>query len=209
MPETNIDDKEREKLLRAADYLYETIWEDFKSAFELNFDSLLVNEGVRASVFASFRGLVLSADGYGAKELDESGRLARRKSCANRGSEPFDSFKPGDNEPNYVLKAYWPFIRRTTRWADFKEFVACGVMDWRALYVTALGARKLLKRALTRPLPTDSAPKMKVQAAIAKLGERASYPKPCVVSANMSHCDICSSPKANRIENSSAGWWSG
>ena len=145
VPEGGISDDERGKLLKAADYLYNSIWEDFKRDFELDFDALLRKGDVHASIFGSFRGLVLSADGYGTEELSESDRLARRIASANRGREAFDSFNPRENEPNYILKAYWPFIRRTTRWADFKEFIACGVMDWRALYVTSLGARKPVK----------------------------------------------------------------
>ena len=42
------------------------------------------------------------------------------------------------NEANAVVKAFWPFVRRTISDADRKEFVACGMMSWRALYVTAL-----------------------------------------------------------------------
>jgi hypothetical protein len=38
------------------------------------------------------------------------------------------------------VKAFWPFIRRITPYADQREFIACGVMNWRALYVTALGS---------------------------------------------------------------------
>jgi len=39
-----------------------------------------------------------------------------------------------------VVKAFWPFVRRITPFADLREFIACGVMNWRALYVTALGS---------------------------------------------------------------------
>ncbi len=145
VPEAGISDEERGKLLKAADYLYNSIWEEFKRDFELDFDTLLRKRDVHASIFGSFRGLVLSADGYGTEELSENDRLARRIAASNRGRSVFDSFNPRENEPNYILKAYWPFIRRTTRWADFKEFIACGVMDWRALYVTSLGARKPVK----------------------------------------------------------------
>ena len=43
-------------------------------------------------------------------------------------------------EPNAVVKAFWPFVRRITPRADFREFIACGVFDWRAIYITALGS---------------------------------------------------------------------
>jgi hypothetical protein len=68
------------------------------------------------------------------------------------GAEPFPRFRGNGgidhtethsstdepNEANAVVKAFWPFIRRATRDADRKEFVACGLMSWRALYVTSL-----------------------------------------------------------------------
>jgi hypothetical protein len=40
-----------------------------------------------------------------------------------------------------MVKAYWPFIRRMKPYADYREYVACGVFNWRALYITALGAQ--------------------------------------------------------------------
>ena len=39
-----------------------------------------------------------------------------------------------------MVKAFWPFIRRVTPRADFREFIACGVLNWRAIYITALGS---------------------------------------------------------------------
>ncbi len=145
LPENGVSGWEREKLLGAADYLYNSVWDEFRRDFGLNFDTLLGEGDVQACIFGSFRGLVLSADGYETEGLSGSDRLARRIANANRGREAFDRFNQEKNEPNYVLKAYWPFIRRTTRWADYKEFVACGVMDWRALFVTSLGARRPMR----------------------------------------------------------------
>ena len=65
---------------------------------------------------------------------------------ASVGTVPFANFSAdaGFNsdgaEPNAVVKAFWPFVRRVTPRADFREFIACGVFDWRAIYITALGS---------------------------------------------------------------------
>jgi hypothetical protein len=52
-----------------------------------------------------------------------------------------EEFKGQFTEPNAVVKAYWPFIRRVTPEADFRDYVACGVFDFRALYISSLGAQ--------------------------------------------------------------------
>ena len=46
------------------------------------------------------------------------------------------------NEANAVVKAFWPFIRRITPNADQREYIACGVMNWRALYISALSSAR-------------------------------------------------------------------
>ena len=57
---------------------------------------------------------------------------------ASVGTAPFATFSADPRfaadglEPNAVAKAYWPLVRRITPRADFREHVACGVMDWRA-----------------------------------------------------------------------------
>lgn len=61
-------------------------------------------------------------------------------STAYTGFGPFDVFDEKRSEPNAVLKAFWPFIRRSTRWADYRQLIGCGILSWRALFVSALGA---------------------------------------------------------------------
>ncbi len=51
----------------------------------------------------------------------------------------FHTFDSSRNEGHTLLRSLWPFIRRMSPWADYRELVGCGVMDWRALYVSTLG----------------------------------------------------------------------
>lgn len=61
-------------------------------------------------------------------------------STGTTGMGAFDIFDEKAGEPNAVLKSYWPFIRRMARWADYRQVVGCGILSWRALYVSAMGA---------------------------------------------------------------------
>jgi hypothetical protein len=138
LPERDVSDPEA--LSEASRYLYSGVWDDFCKSTGI--DSIA---GGRASrVFANFRGLVIATDG-----LPEAAEP--RQFPGSAGAEPFPRFKGNGgidhtgtrsstepNEANAVLKAFWPFIRRSTPDADRKEFVACGAMSWRALYVTTL-----------------------------------------------------------------------
>jgi hypothetical protein len=92
------------------------------------------------------------------------------------GAQPFPRFKGNGgidptgtrscdepNESNAVVKAFWPFIRRSIRDADRKEFVVCGVMSWRALYVTALNCPPTFEwqeeaRSSRTEIPADQLP---------------------------------------------------
>jgi hypothetical protein len=66
------------------------------------------------------------------------------------GIVKFPTFDPDSAESNAVLKAFWPFLRRITPGADYRDFTACGVMDWRALYITALGSSSQYSRDAER-----------------------------------------------------------
>jgi hypothetical protein len=139
LPEHGVSSSDAASLLAASRYLYDDLWEEFCRAMDV--DILKMDAG---RVFANFRGLVISTDG-----LPEG--IEERRFPGSSGAEPFPRFKGNGgidhtgtrsseepNEANAVVKAFWPFIRRATRQADRKEFVACGVMNWRALYVTSL-----------------------------------------------------------------------
>lgn len=56
--------------------------------------------------------------------------------------EPAD----GKSEANAVIKAFWPFVRRITHDADYKEHIACGLLNWRALFITSLGAKSTVRQ---------------------------------------------------------------
>jgi len=72
--------------------------------------------------------------------------LPQGAETASVGTAPFAGFSADPRfaadgvEANAVAKAYWPLMRRITPHADFREHVACGVMDWRAIYIADLGA---------------------------------------------------------------------
>ena len=144
LPEHAVSGQDAEALLAASQYLYADIWDDFCKAMGLH--SLAGAETAR--IFASFRGLVMSTDGL--KGTGEEDRYP-----GSSGARPFPRFQGNGgldhtgtrssdqpNEANAVVKAFWPFARRITPEADQKEFVACGVMNWRALYVTALNSSR-------------------------------------------------------------------
>jgi hypothetical protein len=140
IPEHDISGADADALSAASRYLYLELWEEFCRTLGLN----ELGEGETTRVFANFRGLVMPTDG-----LPET--TEHRAYPGSSGAEPFPRFRGNGgtdhtgtrsseqpNEANAVVKAFWPFVRRITPDADQKEFVACGVMNWRALYVTAL-----------------------------------------------------------------------
>ncbi len=60
------------------------------------------------------------------------------------GFGPLSKFDEDANEGNAVLKSLWPFMRRITPWADYSDWVGCGIIGGRALYITALGSDALV-----------------------------------------------------------------
>jgi hypothetical protein len=143
---------ETEVLLGASKYLYAGIWNELCEDFGFKFEDI---PGDRGRVFANFRGLVMStagADHLGSEPapwapkdgskgpLTDAMPLEERRATATPGKQPFRKFDGEGPEPNAVVKAFWPFIRRIKPFADYREYIACGVFDWRAIYVTALGS---------------------------------------------------------------------
>jgi hypothetical protein len=120
------DDAESLKVY--ADFLYEEVWDEFCRGFGFSLQRIV---GKTDKVFANSRGLVLSTRGTG-EPLD------RALTEAVEGDRPhrFDVV-----EANAVLEGYWPFLRRLRPEADYRDWIACGVFDWRALYVSSLGAQ--------------------------------------------------------------------
>jgi hypothetical protein len=131
-------------LKAAADYLYDEIWKDFCRDFGFNINSIA---GEKDVVFASFRGLIMSTCGT---EVIEHGKLVRApepkylSEMSHPGSMPFLRFDGGWEdkvEPNAVVKAYMPFMRRFRPESDGRDWIACGIFDWRALYIDTVGAQ--------------------------------------------------------------------
>ena len=129
--ETDVSTDDAKKLLEASNLLFRDIWEEFCAEFDC---SLVDIAGETDKVFANFRGVVLS--GRGKEPEAGKSRLSRFSFSARDGRSDLD-----DPYPNAVVRAYWPFIRRTRSEADHRDWIACGVFDWRALYVTALGGQ--------------------------------------------------------------------
>jgi hypothetical protein len=111
-----------------ADYLYEGAWSEFCQAFGLSLQRIA---GDRCKVFANFRGLALSTRG--------TGEPLPAAPTATIGGEPLHRFD--GVEANAVLKGFWPLFRRLRSDADYRDWIACGVFDWRALYVSSLGSQ--------------------------------------------------------------------
>jgi hypothetical protein len=141
LPEDGLSAADATALMAASRFLYAELWDEFCNAV---IGSARLSVLGNCRVFANFRGLVLSTNGL--PEAKEERRFA-----GSSGAETFPRFQGNGgidhtgvrsssepNEANAVVKAFWPFVRRVTRDADRKEFVACGVMNWRALYVTSL-----------------------------------------------------------------------
>jgi hypothetical protein len=130
LPESGVSTAEAKQLLDTSRLLYRDIWEEFCDAFDCR---LIDIAGETDKVFANFRGVVLSAPG---KEGEKKSHLSRFVYGSRNGRGSLD-----EAYPNAVIKAHWPFIRRTRSEADYRDWIACGVFDWRALYITALGGQ--------------------------------------------------------------------
>lgn len=140
-----------EALKAAADYLYEDIWQHFCETF--GFDTRRI-AGETDVIFANFRGLVMSTSGteetdsHKTVKAPEPADLKDLAETSHPGSIKFPRFSGGgegyasdDVEPNAVVKAYMPFMRRFRSDADWRDWIACGIFDWRAIYITAVGAK--------------------------------------------------------------------
>jgi hypothetical protein len=143
VPERVVDGRNAQELdqalMDARNFLYVDLWEDFCDHFKCPLD---VIAGDRGEVFANFRGLVLATEGMRGGSIVKASwaTQAIHGLIGSLGTQTFPTFDPNGAEPNAVLKAFWPFLRRVTPGADYRDFTACGVMDWRALYITALGS---------------------------------------------------------------------
>jgi hypothetical protein len=152
-----------EDLKAAADYLFDGIWNEFQSAFGFVAHSQDMEEGFNHGViFVNQRGLMMSIRGIDTEEdkrradrIDDLKRLnhldiirdqsedkpwrpSERGAFATLG--PVDVFDQKSGEPEVVLKSLWPFLCEMTEHAATKDWVGCGILDWRALFVSTLGS---------------------------------------------------------------------
>lgn len=155
------DGDQVDALRNAADYLYDTIWQEFFAAFDIRWAAQNQNPPFHGELFANFRSMLMSVPGI--TTPDELRRVAENDALRdiNRapplppvpGSEASigignpTRFDAASNEPNTILKTYWPFICDMAPRQDAQErsyeaqdFVACGVRHWHALYVSPLGS---------------------------------------------------------------------
>ena len=146
------DAKELHEALKAArNLLYVDIWELFCEEMVCRIERIA---GALGEVFANFRGLVMSTEGL--PEVEAPVYSPVGSATASVGSVTFPSFSRDDRfnadgaEANAVAKAFWPFVRRITPRADYREFVACGVLNWRAIYITALGSSSQYVQGIER-----------------------------------------------------------
>ena len=143
LPEIGVEGPEAAALMRASRFFYSELWDDFWGT--LGRPPLERIIGRTGRVFANFRGLVLATPGFDnmSNLRGSAGDAPFHRFVGNGGlSEKGTASSTEPNEANAVVKAFWPFIRRITPNADQREYIACGVMDWRALYITALGSAR-------------------------------------------------------------------
>jgi hypothetical protein len=126
------------ELKAAADYLYKTVWDEFCKDFGFN----LCDIASRTSeVFANFRGLVMSTSGIADPDKKPATGAG---AAATRLLPRFNAGHDGDNadpvEPKAIVKAFQPFMRRFRPDADWRDWIACGIFDRRAIYISPLGS---------------------------------------------------------------------
>lgn len=152
VPEANVGADEALALETASRFCFDDIWREFAASFgfEAIVDTLRKDESPIGEVFSDTRSVVL-ADRTWPEALPEAGTTLRDAIRARKGLPPrsddangapgfgvFPRFNAEAGEPNSVLKAYMPFVRRMAPGSDDQDIIACGVFDWRALYVGAL-----------------------------------------------------------------------
>lgn len=157
LPEAGVDRDAAQKLSDAADYLYKGIWDEFIASFGLTlWPDKKTGEGSPAGHrFSESRGLLISINGT--RSPAEDARLRQTADLRKRivtdrdgvqgppsegtiGIGEFPIFDAASGEPNSVIKSLLPFLRRSHVKLDQRELVACGILDWRALFLTTLGS---------------------------------------------------------------------
>jgi hypothetical protein len=163
IPEKGVDKDDAKLLEEIADYFYDGVWRDFMSSFGISVEGgkpgrlliepVLAERESEGEIFINYRGVVMSVPGLQTpRNIARERRAEELKSklgipesqdklegSANVSIGAFPIFDQTANEPNTVLKSYWPFMRRATPWADYRDAVGCGITDWRSLLLTFMG----------------------------------------------------------------------
>jgi hypothetical protein len=139
-PDGSTPQQLHEALREARNLVYVDIWEEFCNEMGCRLEDIA---GARGEVFANFRGLVMATSGLDGNRAPYE---PKGRDTASVGTTTFANFSRDAEfnadgaEANAVAKAFWPFVRRITPRADHREFIACGILNWRAIYITALGS---------------------------------------------------------------------
>jgi hypothetical protein len=150
-PDRRTPNELQEALKAHRNLLYVDIWEAFSQEMSCRLEDIA---GDRGEVFGNFRGLIMSTAGLRSAAPHY---IPQGVETASVGTAPLASFSADQRfgadgvEPNAIAKAYWPLVRRITPRADFREHVACGVMDWRAIYIANTGAHSQYEAGRERP----------------------------------------------------------
>ena len=144
LPERDLSEPDAAALMRASRFLYSKVWDEFWEAPRLPPLGQVIGDSGR--VFANFRGLVLSTTRTSTAcpcFQDRPVTIRFLASSATAGSMiAARAHRPNPTKPTPSVKAFWPFVRRITPNADQREYIACGVMNWRALYISALSSAR-------------------------------------------------------------------
>jgi hypothetical protein len=155
IPEREVTPEQAELLRDGAEYFFESIWKEFQESFGITKAEGSEFALLQGEIFADFRGAMMYVPGIETEASDKRRHLydslrsrmginvdrppADKGASASIGIGSFETFDNKSGEPNTVVRAHWPFIRRMTPWADYRDFSASGIIDWRALFITGLG----------------------------------------------------------------------
>jgi len=142
--------KDAKRLEFAANYLYEKVWHDFCQAFGID---ILDIAGDTGGVYANFRSLIMSTNGVDVLSEDKRRHWEGQEQplhlplktpaelTVDPAYAPFHRFTGlSGEEPKAVIKGFWPFLRRVRPEADYRDWIACGLFQWRVLFATSLGS---------------------------------------------------------------------
>jgi hypothetical protein len=125
------------------DVCYEQIWEQFRVAYPL-VDAIVSSKKPRTIIHEA-RGLALSTRGLhtdGTPLSDQEARTITRMPLTiyprflGKGGEQVGE----PNEANATLNAFWPMAKTMTPDISERQYVACGVLGFKALLISALGS---------------------------------------------------------------------